>query len=64
MSGPTYPYQIIFQTEPELYEALQFAAANLRPRKTRSAIIREALFAYLNREIPTAFDRPNVIAAE
>jgi hypothetical protein len=60
-----YRYQIITQVDEELHQALQFAAANIRPRKTKSEITREALFAYLNWQIPDAFiKKPDAIAAE
>jgi hypothetical protein len=60
----TYPYQIFFQADPELNEALQFGEANLRPRKTRSAICRQAVYEFLIRECPDAFKKPDAIAAE
>jgi hypothetical protein len=59
-----YKYQIITQVDQELHAALEFAAANIRPRKTKSEITREAIFAYLNWQIPDAFKKPDAIAAE
>jgi predicted transcriptional regulator len=59
-----YRYQIITQVDEELHQALQFAAANIRPKKTKSEICREAIFAYLNWQIPDAFKKPDAIAAE
>ena len=40
------------------WTALQFAAANIRPRNTKSEITREAIYAYLNWQIPAAFQTP------
>jgi hypothetical protein len=59
-----YKYQIITQVDEELHLALEFAAANIRPRKTKSEITREAIYAYLNFTIPAAFEKPTAIAAE
>lgn len=59
-----YKYQVVTQVDQELFEALQFAAANIRPRKTKSEITREAIYAYLNWQIPAAFQKPDAIAAE
>ena len=59
-----YKYQIITQVDQELHEALQFAAENIKPRKSKSEICREAIYAYLNFTIPAAFEKPTAIAAE
>jgi hypothetical protein len=49
----------------ELHEALQFAATHLRPRRSTSAIVREAVHEFLAGKIPAAFEKPDaIIAAE
>jgi hypothetical protein len=57
-------YQLVTQADRELHEALKFAAANIRPRKSRSEFMREAIAEKIIREIPDAFNQPNIIAAE
>ena len=59
-----YKYVVTTLVDSELHSALELAAANIRPRKTRSTICREALFQYLIRECPAALEKPNAIAAE
>jgi hypothetical protein len=59
-----YPYQIIFQAEPELNEWLRFGEANSRPHMTRSAICRAALYKYLIQEYPEFLKPVSVVAAE
>jgi hypothetical protein len=64
MNTAIYKYTITTLVDEELNAALAFAAANIRPRKSKSEICREAIHAYLNFTIPDAFRKPDAIAAE
>jgi hypothetical protein len=60
-----YKYVVTTLVDAELNEALQFAEANLRPKRSKSAIVREAVYYFLAQKIPAAFEKPDaIIAAE
>jgi len=64
MPNPVYRFSLVVNVDESMNRALQFAADKLQPRKSKSEIIREAIYSKLSQEIPGIFEARSEIPAE